>query len=158
MIKKFNDEKKSALIAGIGSMICITLISFLTSKTQDLWLMAPFGATMVIIFGLPSSPLAQPKNIILGHIITTIIGLIILKWLGVNEWSLGFAVGLSVLTMILTNTIHPPAGANPLVIMLAGENWNFLLTPVIFGAILIVLTGYIYHRLVSKNSYPIKWF
>lgn len=158
MIKALYHKNKSALWAGFGAMMCITIISFLTTHTHELWLMAPFGATMVILFGLPTSPLAQPRNIICGHIITATIGLIILEWIGLNEWSLGLAVGLSVLIMMLTNTIHPPAGANPLVIMLAGESWSFLLSPVASGAILIVLIGYVYHRTISNNRYPVKWF
>lgn len=158
MVKAMYHKNKVALWAGIGAMICITLISYLTTHTHELWLMAPFGATMVILYGLPASPLAQPRNIICGHIITAAIGLIILNTIGLSEWSLGLAVGLSVLIMMLTNTIHPPAGANPLVIMLAGENWSFLFIPVASGAILIVLMGYIYHRAVSKQKYPLKWF
>src|SRR5699024_8080693 len=141
-----------------GAMICITILSMLTINHNGRWLMAPFGATMVILFGLPLSPLAQPKNIVIGHILSATIGLIVLNMLGVSEWSLGIAVGMSVFLMIMTNTIHPPAGANPLVIMLAGEEWSFLVTPVACGVVLIVLIGYIYHRFVSKNAYPIKWF
>lgn len=157
-MKSFYAKNKIALFAGIGAMCCITILSSLTEHHNGHWLMAPFGATMVILFGLPSSPLAQPKNIVMGHILTATIGLIILNLIGFNEWSLGIAVGLSVFAMMITNTIHPPAGANPLVIMLAGEEWSFLIMPVALGAVLIVLIGFVYHRFFSKNQYPIKWF
>ncbi len=70
---------------------------------------------------------------------------------------MGLAVGLAVGLMLLTNTTHPPAGANPLVVMLAGEYWDFLLMPVATGAILIVAFGVIYHRLVSGKHYPQRW-
>lgn len=118
--------------------------------------MAPFGATMVILFGLPQSPLAQPKNIILGHILTTAIGLAIVSLIGVSPWSMGLAVGLAVSAMLLTNTTHPPAGANPLVVMLAGESWSFLFMPVAVGSILIVIFGVLYHRMISGEAYPQK--
>lgn len=85
-------------------------------------------------------------------------GLAISHFLGVHEWTLGLAVGLSVMAMMLTNTIHPPAGANPLVIMLTGETWQFLMTPVASGAGLIVGFGYLYHRCISKQQYPQRWF
>lgn len=147
------------LIAGLGAMLCITALSSLGGDDNStLWLMAPFGATMVILFGLPESPLAQPRNIIVGHLLTTAIGLSVAALAGVSPWSMGLAVGLAVGLMLATNTTHPPAGANPLVVMLAGEHWDFLLMPVATGAVLIVAFGAIYHRLISGQHYPKKWF
>ena len=143
------------LLAGFGAMLCITALSGLGSAFQSsVWLMAPFGATMVLLFGLPDSPLAQPRNIIAGHLLTTAIGLTVATLVGVTPWSMGLAVGIAVSLMLLTNTTHPPAGANPLVVMLAGENWDFLLMPVAAGAILIVVFGVLYHRIISGKQYP----
>lgn len=156
--RNFPEQHKLALLAGIGATGCITVLSFLSSQGEALWLMAPFGATMVILFGLPASPLAQPRNVIAGHLITATVGLMVAHYLGVHEWTLGLAVGISVMAMMLTNTVHPPAGANPLLIMLTGENWQFLITPVASGAILIVVFGYVYHRSISGQTYPQKWF
>jgi CBS-domain-containing membrane protein len=156
--QKLPEQQKAALLAGVGAAGCITGLSFLSSQSDALWLMAPFGATMVILFGLPTSPLAQPRNIIAGHVITAAVGLVMAHFFGVHEWTLGLAVGLSVIAMMLTNTIHPPAGANPLLIMLAGENWHFLITPVASGALVIVGFGYLYHRSISGQQYPKKWF
>lgn len=149
---------KTPLIAGLGAAVCITLLSSLSNLDSALWLMAPFGATMVILFGLPASPLAQPRNIVLGHVLTAAIGLAVADLLGLTPWSLGLAVGLAVTVMLLTDTTHPPAGANPLLIMLAGEDWYFLLTPVALGAVTIVAFGYGYHRWVSHQPYPQRWF
>lgn len=147
------------LIAGLGAMLCITILSGIGIAIQtSVWLMAPFGATMVILFGLPESPLAQPRNIIVGHLLTTAIGLSVAALVGVTPWSMGLAVGLAVSLMLLSNTTHPPAGANPLVVMLAGEHWDFLLMPVATGAVLIVAFGTIYHRFISGQRYPKKWF
>jgi CBS-domain-containing membrane protein len=146
------------LIAGLGAMLCIAALSSLSSAIQSsVWLMAPFGATMVILFGLPESPLAQPRNIIVGHLLTTAIGLSVAALVGVTPWSLGLAVGLAVGLMLLTDTTHPPAGANPLVVMLAGEGWDFLLMPAAAGAVLIVVFGVAYHRLISGQRYPKRW-
>ncbi|MCL1485976.1 HPP family protein [Marinobacter sp. M4C] len=146
------------LLAGLGAMLCITALSSLGSANQSsVWLMAPFGATMVILFGLPESPLAQPRNIIIGHLLTTATGLSVAALAGVTHWSMGLAVGLAVSLMMLTNTTHPPAGANPLVVMLAGEHWGFLLTPVAAGTVLIVAFGVVYHRLISGQRYPKQW-
>lgn len=145
----------SALIAGLGAMACITLLSSLQGINSPLlWLMAPFGATMVILFALPQSPLARPRNILLGHLLTTATGIAVMTAWGVTPWSLGLAVGLSVALMMLSGTTHPPAGANPLVVMLAGESWSFLVNPVLIGAVTILAFGWLYHRCISGQQWP----
>lgn len=150
---------KTAVLAGLGAALCISLLSGLESLFYSgFWLMAPFGATMVIAFALPDSPLAQPKNIVLGHLLTSFIGLLILSLLGVTALSMGLAVGLAVTLMMLTKTTHPPAGANPLLIMLTAQQWPFLITPVLTGTLLIVAVVWLYHRLVTGKAYPKIWF
>lgn len=143
-----------ALIAGLGATLCITALALLSQHNPNaLWLMAPFGATMVIMFALPSSPLAHPRNIIGGHLLTSIVGLCILHSVGVSPLTLGLGVGMALMLMMLTHTTHPPAGANPLLIMLTGQHWDFLLTPVLSGSLLIVLFGTLYHRWISHQPY-----
>ncbi|MGO1190992.1 HPP family protein [Vibrio casei] len=131
-----------SLIAGIGATIAIGLLSLIDSTLKEtVLIMAPFGATTVLVFGLPDSPLAQPKNVILGHLITAFIGVVFTQIIGVTPFTLALATGFGVSAMLLTKTTHPPAGANPLLIMLSGQSWAFLITPVLIGAITIVLTG-----------------
>ncbi|OXY81475.1 HPP family protein [Oceanimonas doudoroffii] len=145
------------MVAGLGAMLCITTLAGLDGlQSSGLWLMAPFGATMVILFGLPDSPLAQPRNIFFGHLLTTLVGLIVLNGLGVQPWSLGLAVGLAVSLMLLTHTTHPPAGANPLIVMLSGQGWDFLWSPVALGAVIIILGGLVFHRSTGRR-YPVRW-
>ena len=132
----------TSLIAGIGATIAIGLLSLIDSTLKEtVLIMAPFGATTVLVFGLPDSPLAQPKNVILGHLITAFIGVVFTQIIGVTPFTLSLATGFGVSAMLLTKTTHPPAGANPLLIMLSGQSWAFLITPVLIGAITIVLTG-----------------
>ncbi len=131
-----------SVIAGIGATLAIGLLSFLELSLSEVALiMAPFGATTVLVFGVPDSPLAQPKNVIFGHLITAIIGIVFTQYVGVTPLTLAIATGLGVSVMLLTKTTHPPAGANPMLIMLAGQSWSFLFTPVLIGAVLIVLVG-----------------
>lgn len=145
---------KLALIAGSGAMLCISALASMEQlMPQTLWLMAPFGATMVILFALPDSPLAQPKNIVFGHILTSIIGLSVLHLMGVSPFSLGLAVGLGVALMMLTHTLHPPAGANPLAIMLTAQSWDFLYSPLASGLVLILSFGYLYHNVICRRPY-----
>jgi len=143
------------LVAGIGASVAIGLLSYFEATfTNVTLLMAPFGATAVLVFGVPESPLAQPKNVILGHLITAFIGVFFVQMIGVSPLDLAIATGIGVSAMLLTNTTHPPAGANPLVIMLSGQNWGFLVTPVLIGAVVIVLIGKIMQK-IQKN-YMVK--
>ena len=138
-------------IAGLGAAIAILVLSVLSNLQHSIVLiMAPFGATAVLVFGLPNSPLAQPKNVIFGHMITALIGLIFLHTLGVTPVTLALATGVAVACMMLTDTTHPPAGANPLLIMLTHQDWPFLITPVLLGAVLIVIIGKLY-SLIKTN-------
>ncbi|WP_052074430.1 HPP family protein [Shewanella mangrovi] len=140
-----------ALIAGVGAALAIGVLAF-CSEINPHWvfLMAPFGATAVIVFGLPQSPLAQPKNVILGHLLTALIGLVFLQFFAVTPLTLALAVGLAVTTMLLSNTTHPPAGANPLLIMLTGQQWSFLFTTVLLGAIVMVMVAQLMRRLNQR--------
>lgn len=131
-----------ATIAGVGASLTIGLLLMLEASVENtVLIMAPFGATAVLVFGVPNSPLAQPKNVILGHLMTAAIGIIFYQYVGVNAMSIALATGLGVSCMLMSNTTHPPAGANPILIMMSGQGWLFLLTPVLLGAIIIVFMG-----------------
>lgn len=145
------------LIPGIGGFIAILLCSLLGDFARTSLLMAPFGASCVIAFALPQSPLAQPRSLIGGHVLSTLVGLCALTAVGVHAWSLALAVGAAITLMQLTRTLHPPAGADPLLVMLTGAGWSFLLTPVLLGAALIVLVACGYHR-ATRTSYPTAWW
>ncbi len=140
-----------SVIAGIGATLAIGLLSFLeVSMSEVALVMAPFGATTVLVFGVPDSPLAQPKNVIFGHLLTAIIGVAFTQYVGVTPLTLALATGMGVSVMLLTKTTHPPAGANPMLIMLAGQGWSFIFTPVLIGAVLIVLVGKSMHRVQKQ--------
>lgn len=147
MAQYFN--KKSVLLAavsGIGATIGIGVLAWAELLTSEFaMLMAPFGATAVIIFGLPTSPLAQPRNVVFGHLITAFIGIFFTQSIGVTAFTLALATGLAVSAMLLTKTTHPPAGANPMLIMMSGQSWSFLVTPVLLGAITLVLIAKVVH-------------
>jgi len=139
------------LLAGVGATLAIGILSFLDETLSEIaLLMAPFGATVVIVFGLPNSPLAQPKNVILGHLITAFIGVFFVQFIGVTALTLAVATGIGVSAMLLTKTTHPPAGANPILIMLSAQTWTFLFSPVLVGAVVIVLVGKLMQLLTKK--------
>lgn len=152
-----NKDIVKILMSGLGGFFAILALGHLGSLLSISLLIAPFGASCVIAFALPESPLAQPRNIIGGHMLSSIIGVTIFKLLGVSPWSLALGVGLSISIMLLTKTTHPPAGADPIVTMLIGADWNYVFIPITAGAFLLFAVALVYHKLRGVH-YPIKWF
>jgi CBS-domain-containing membrane protein len=108
---------------------------------------------MVLVMAVHESPLAQPKNVLLGHILSAMGGVLIYSFMGVSALSLGLSVGLAVFLMASFKVIHPPAGANPIIAVLGGEGLDFILMPVAIGALFIVLFAIVYNKILKRN-YP----
>lgn len=148
---------KFSVYSGIGGFITIAILSFLTKNLQIPLIMAPFGASCVLAFGVPDSPLAQPRNIVGGHLISTFIGLYCF-WLFGNEWyTLSLGVGLAIGIMLLTKTTHPPAGADPIVVILGACHWDFLLNPVLSGSAIIAIIALLFNNINPYRKYPKYW-
>ena len=113
---------------------------------------------MVLLFGYPESPFAQPKNVFFGHLVTSLVGVLILKFLPIDQFlQIAIAVGLGIFIMILLGVTHPPAGGNPIVIILGAVSYDFLLNPIIFGSIIIIVYAIILNRFILKKNYPSNW-
>ncbi len=143
-------------IAGIFSFITILILTILTYKTQyGLFLIASFGSTMVLLYGYPESPFAQPKNIIVGHFLTSFVGIIFLNFVHLPIFiNIPLAVGFGVMLMILFKVTHPPAGGNPIIVIIGSVSYDYLLTPVIVGSIIVILFGLIINKFILKKKYP----
>ncbi|MCW6049300.1 HPP family protein [Lyngbya sp. CCAP 1446/10] len=141
----------------IGSFLAITATSYLSVKTNSPLLMAPFGATSVLIFGVPDSPLAQPRNVIGGNFLAALVSLIILHFFGSSPVAMGIAVSSAIGVMQMTKTLHPPSGAVALVVMMTKPDWQFLLTPAFEGSMILVLCAVIFNNLADERTYPNHW-
>jgi len=148
---------QTAFLGLLGGFIAIGILAYLTEKTSSVWLMAPFGASCVLAFGLWDAPLSQPRNIIGGHLVSTAVGLALFHIWGNAGWVIALGVGLATGLMHLTRTTHPPAGADPIVVILAESSWSFLLTPVLIGSAVIVLTALLINNLDKGRRYPTFW-
>ena len=147
---------KEPIISALGAFLCISLIASINSYDDfNIWLIPPFGATMVLVMAVHESPLAQPKNIFFGHILSALSGVLIYFFLGMSFLSIGLAVAISVWAMMITKTIHPPAGANPIIAILGGKGLSFILLPVATGALIIIVFAMIYNKILKRN-YPKK--
>ena len=147
---------KQSIFAAIFSVLTIGMLTALTYKTDlGVFIIASFGSSMVLLFGYPESPFAQPKNVFFGHLLTSIVGIFFLQFVPLPLFviiplAVGFGVGL----MILFNVTHPPAGGNPIIVIIGGVSIEYLLSPVISGSILIIISAVILNRLILKKKYP----
>lgn len=148
---------RSMMVAGIGAFVAITVLLYLQAASQLTWLMASFGASCLIVFALPDSPLAQPRNVIGGHVLSAATGIAMAHFIGVIPVSMALAVALAIVLMLWTRTPHPPAGANPIIVMVTGSSWSFLLFPVLFGAVVLVGVACAMHKL-NHQTYPKHWW
>lgn len=145
------ENLKKSLVSGLGGALAIFIISVLGIILKNPILIAPFGASCVLLFALHDSPLAKPKNFVGSHIISSLIGLIMLYLFGKSYLVISIAVGLTIFLMVLTNLIHPPAGANPILIISTSANWNFLYINIVLGVIILLLSTFVYHRVREIN-------
>lgn len=141
--------------SGFGGLIAIGLVSLAGYMTGNTLLMAPFGATCVLLFSVPQSPLSQPINVVGGHLVSTTVGISLHLFLPTEWWSLGLAVGLAIATMAALRITHPPAGADPLVVFFTDPVWDYIIFPVATGSITLVMIAWLFHKLLVKTPYPI---
>lgn len=148
------------VLAGlIGGSIGIGLIALLSHAQNLPLLMAPFGATCVLLFAAPDTPLAQPRNVIGGHLVSSLVGLLFLKYVGTSPVEMGLAVGLAIALMQVTRTLHAPAGADPLVVLMAGKaGWSFLFAPVLASAVILVMVAIVVNNVGQNRQWPRYWF
>jgi len=154
-MKKKNLMK--GLFAGLFSTLTIAALTLLTYKTQyGLFLTASFGSSMVLLYGYPESPFAQPKNIFFGHLLTSAVGIFFVFFVPLPIYiTIPLAVGVGVGLMIFLNVTHPPAGGNPIIVIIGSVSLDYLINPIISGTIIILVFGIILNRLILKKKYPI---
>lgn len=142
-----------------GGMLSISILAFLAGFYRVPLITAPFGATCVLLYALPESPLAQPRSVIGGHLLSTFIGLAVFQLLGPGFWEMELAVGLTIGLMQFTRTVHAPAGADPIVVFLAGGlSWSFLFTPVFIGSVALVAIAYVVNNTGTAKKWPKYWW
>ena len=150
------EDIKKSCIAAFFSIITIGALTVLTYKTElGVFLIASFGSSMVLLFGYPESPFAQPKNIFFGHLLTSLVGVFFLYLIPLPLYiiipiSVGFGVGL----MILLNVTHPPAGGNPIIVIMGSVSLDYIINPIIIGTVIILIFGVVLNRLILKKKYP----
>ena len=149
---------QKALIAGFFSAITIGVLTVLTYKsTLGYFIAGSFGSSMVLLFGFPESPFAQPKNVFFGHLCTALVGVIFVNFIPLPIYiNIALGVGAGVFLMILLNIVHPPAGGNPIMVIIGSASFDYLINPIIFGCIIILLLAILVNKFILKKNYPSK--
>jgi len=158
MIKIDKEVFKKALLAGFFSTFTIGVLTVLTYKTAlGLFLAGSFGSSMVLLFGFPESPFAQPRNVFFGHFVTTLVGVIFVNLIPLPIFiNIAIAVGTGIFFMILLNVVHPPAGGNPVMVIIGSVSYDYLFFPIITGCFIIILLAIIINKFILKKNYPLK--
>ena len=158
------------LLGGIGAGVTIGILAYITFQSilagtnYGLWLAASFGSSVVVVFGYPDNEFAQPKNVLFGHLLCALVGIIFVTLFKITQdrtiffLTIALAVGISVMLMMALKITHPPAGGNAIVVMLTQDSFQFLIFPIMVGAITIIIGGVIYNHFILKKKYPLKWF
>ncbi len=158
------------LLGGVGAGVTIGILSFITFQSflsesiYGLWLATSFGSTVVVVFGYPDNEFAQPKNVFFSHLLCTLVGILFVTFFKITQdrtiffLAVGLAIGIAVMLMLALKITHPPAGGNTIVVMLAQDSFQYLIFPIMVGAITIIIGGVIYNRFILKKKYPLKWF
>jgi CBS-domain-containing membrane protein len=158
MIKITKSVLQKALVASFFSALTIGVLTVLTYKsTLGYFIAASFGSSMVLLFGFPESPFAQPKNVFFGHFITALVGVIFVNYIPLPIYiNIAFAVGAGVFLMILLDVVHPPAGGNPIIVIIGSASYDYLINPIMFGCIIILLLAVIINKFLLQKNYPLK--
>ena len=158
MIKITKPILQKALIAGFFSTLTIGVLTILTYKSAfGFFLAGSFGSSMVLLFGFPESPFAQPKNVFFGHLLTALVGVIFVNYIFLPIYiNIALAVGIGVFLMILLNVVHPPAGGNPIVVIIGSVSYEYLINPIMLGCIIILLLAILINKFFLKKNYPLK--
>lgn len=149
--------------AGTGAMFFLTALEDLVRQGWNLpLLIGSFGATAVLLYGAPQSPLAQPRNVIGGHVVSALIGVVTFQMLGAcGLLAPSLAVSTAIVAMRLTGTLHPPGGATALLAVIGGDGIHqlgywYALVPCGAGAVVMVGTAVAAYRLAGNGVYPVR--
>ncbi|HWQ43367.1 MAG TPA: HPP family protein [Desulfosporosinus sp.] len=145
------------ILTWLGALLGITAIVLLAHQ-YELPIVTSFGASAVLIYGIPDAPLSQPRNVILGHTLSAAAGVATVMMFGLTWWSPGVGTALALVVMLLTKTTHPPGGATALFAVLSKAEPSYILTPIMAGAVILVILGLIVNNLSPNRQYPRYWY
>ncbi len=151
---------RELLITFIGAIAGIGISASFAFYWDCPMLLAPFGAQAVLMYGAYKAPLAQPRNVLMGHLIGAFMGVAVYDFFGTAWWSIALAVALTIILMMVTYSLHPPGGAIAYVAVQTGGlgvGYAYILNPVLLGAFILLVVAIIINK-AGKRDYPASWW
>jgi CBS-domain-containing membrane protein len=133
------------------------------ARTDSLLLIGSMGASAVLVYGAPRSPLAQPRNLVGGHLLSALVGVTCYQWLAdFPELAAALAVATAIALMQVTRTLHPPGGATALIAVVGSEQVHrlgflYCLAPAGLGALILLAVGLVVNNIAGNRRYPEFW-
>lgn len=141
----------------LSSTLGILAVCEVTILVGHPLLIGSFGASAVLLFGATDSPLAQPRNLVGGHLVSAAVAVLVVALFGSSPFAMAIGVGLAIFVMNLTHTTHPPGGATALIGVQGAVGPGFILMPVLAGALILLITAIVTNNVVYHRSYPKHW-
>jgi CBS-domain-containing membrane protein len=141
----------------LGGAIAILAMQFLAGFGRMPLMLVPFATSIVLVLGTPEAEPAQPRALVGGHLISTLVGLAVSYAVGPSPWAAAIAVGLAMIAMYFARVFHPPAGIDPLIIVNESLPWPFLFTTVLPGSLLLLLFAFLWHNAPRRGAWPARW-
>lgn len=150
----------------VGAFVGIGIIAYIQSlhlpSLENVFLIGSFGASSVLVYGAIQSPLAQPRNLIGGHVVSALVGVTVATLVPDIIWlTAPLAVAFSIVFMQITRTLHPPGGATALIAVSGGTKiaslgYWYVLSPVFSGALILFLVALLFNNITKNRHYPVK--
>jgi CBS-domain-containing membrane protein len=154
-----NERPWIAILAGAaGGALAIAAMEMLAVRAALRLEFIPFATSIVMVMGSPEAKPAQPRALVGGHLVSAAVGLVTVKLVGPQPWAAALAVGLAMIAMHATDSFHPPAGINPLLIVVNDRSWNFFVIPVAVGVAILVVFAFLWHNATRRGSWPQTWW
>lgn len=161
----FNEHLWTFLGAFVGIASIGLIQSYYLSENDNLFLVGSFGATSVLVYGVINSPLAQPRNVFGGHVVSAVVGTTICYLIPTVWLAAAIAVALSIVTMQITKTLHPPGGATALIAVIGSEKikslgFFYVLSPIASGVVILLIVAMIFNNITANRQYPVNkhWY
>jgi CBS-domain-containing membrane protein len=142
-----------------GASLSLGLVLYLTKPPSSPLFLASLGGSTVFLFGLSTAPAAQPRALFGGHIISALIGILCYQLWGDVLWVMVFSEVVTLVALLLTRTVHPPAGANPLIMIQAHASFSVIFSVVLLSTVLLAVAAAIWSRITPGPVlyYPVQW-
>lgn len=143
---------------GLGGALAVGTMEVAAWLGETPLALLPFVTSIVLVLGMPEAEAAQPRAVVGGHVVSALVGVVVLALFGTSQPAAAAAVGIAMVAMRVTGTLHPPAAINPIIVVVEAMRPSFVLVPVALGAVLLVGYAFGWHNLARRRSWPLRWW